>query len=1165
MKHDKTLNAAAAANKEAMPDDEVLEPIWADIDALLDAEPDDDDFLSNDEIFDLMIDRQTEKEETVPTEPCAEAVELLDQWSLDVPDVDWKALWQEAVDRRQAAETPSADEETTPADEPAGAPVVVNQATLIGTPCPEFEALMGQEATFLTGKQWDKESKKKSTQAGGWKTAKLTWQQQIFGFDRSSNTPEYGLSRHPVGKSKDGHAFVFGSSIGGQRKAAAMDTMYAIGLDIDSGASYDSVRDKIIEMGVAATMYTSWNHQKQGLALTRDDVLKKLGLTNKDLPDNNLSVEQVQTYLREFNKNRFEEDFLRQITIAEQAKLTGDSIKIILDTPPIEKFRVVFPLGKAVSLPDLALSEGTQRAALALWEDKITGLAQKHLDVHFDTSCTDPSRLFYTARHAEGKDNWRCDIIQGKPILFGDIQSMRKSEYVKNRVSGDSDNAFAEAGRGQEDTPGSRFKHYAATHGNRLRISEMLRDLCPDRVVEEKGDLSVVECPHKEGHSDDRDGSGYVRDADGMGRGFGWGCQRDSCKGRDRLDFLAKAVDEGWFDEEALYDEAYLWDGDEEEDEDDEVVEGEATSGDSDPQKPIPCEEWLPKGYKARVVCIYRIQKDAEDIPICQPFDVVGRASDITGTEGAGRIISFENENGVHVEMTLDRAELSKTNGGETIERLSDAGMLFFGHGTAWRNEMLGLLNRITVDRRVIVAPRPGFQRDRTGKVLGFLCPTGEYIDAGQGGPLTRLDSRAQVQDTGLMGTLDGWKDAADAALWRVDPDDPDNTTGNFHWTLCLAAGFGGVLLGLLRGEPVGFNLSGTTSRGKTVALRTAASIWANPDFAKGTCFTMNTTVNAIEDLASIGSETVLALDDLASMSRPQELSPMLFGLSSGAGKSRKAGRGAGLTKGADFRPFVLLSNERGLRSTIKGAGNGDYRAGVSVRFPDVDVTGAKKRTHVEMDRINKTDQNFGHAGPAFVRHLIETGLVQDADKVQRRVSAAQDRIAGHGSAGGDASSPAVRRAAKVFAIAQVAGELAVEAGLLRDSGPIRDSVKEAFRLFRESDEGRATEGEASMIESFKSWLVLNLGKAVIDVGDDRGYGDIVGWHTPEMIVLDWSAISDVEKIGVSDTRSALVRALVEIGAVQKSGRNSYHNKLPADVGGGEVRNLRIDREKLGV
>lgn len=585
MKNDKTLSAASAANDEAMPDDAVIEPTlaWAHIDALLDLLPGEEGFLNSEEVIALVVDHQAEREGAIPSEPCAEALELFDWWA-DM-DEDWKAMWREEVARRhlstrtdarrQALEAPISDEESVSTEEPAQK---VNDANLIGTPCPEFEELMAREATFLTGKVWP-DKPHKSTQAGHWKPITLTVGDHIKGSPAAAGAPAYGLSRHPVGEIKDGACVVFGSSVGGQRKARAMDTMYAIGLDIDSGASYDFVRDKVLKMGVAATMYTSWNHQKRGLDLKRDDVLKKLGLTNKDLPGGELSIQQVQTYLREHSKNRFEEDFLQQITIAEQAEQTAEGIKIILDTPPIEKFRVVFFLDKPVSFSELAQTEGTQDAALTFWENKVTGLAQKYLGVHFDTSCTDPSRLFFTARHAKGKDNWRCDIIQGKPLKFEDVQPMRKSLYTRNR----DPNPFVEA----DDQHGEKVPQVILPSGDSLNkwhskigkerflIADMLEAECPDKIRPGGGKVGMVitECPFEHEHSKEGGtGTHATNCIDSQSGYWTWMCKHDSCQGRHKLEFLGEAIREGWFSEDVLQQDDYLL-PDEDENEGDEVLE----------------------------------------------------------------------------------------------------------------------------------------------------------------------------------------------------------------------------------------------------------------------------------------------------------------------------------------------------------------------------------------------------------------------------------------------------------------------------------------------------------------------------------------------------------------------------------------------------------------
>ncbi|MCA1288521.1 hypothetical protein [Salipiger bermudensis] len=453
-------------------------------------------------------------------------------------------------------------------EEPASAPQKLNDATLIGTECPEFEAMLEQEATFLTGKVYP-DKPHKSTQAGQWKPVKMKFLQHIIGFEATSNSPAYGLSRHPVGKTKDGLSFVMGSSIGGQRKAKAMDTMYAIGLDIDSGTTLETVRAKILKMGVACFLYTSWNHGKSGVALKRDDVLKKLEI------DGDPTLEQVHDYLRHHGKNRFEEGFIKRVTIAKQKVQEEDGVKIVLDTPPIDKLRLIFPLAEPVKIIELSERHDD---ALAIWEDKITGLAQKELGIHFDTSCTDPSRLFYTARHDQKSKDWVCEIVQGKPLVFDEITSMRKSLYTRNRDL----NPFVEAGDfsqgGQVPNiflpSGRSLNDWHSKYGKtRFQIADMLQTECPERIRVSGGEASGsvhTECPFEHLHSNEGGTATMATNAlDSQSGYWTWFCHHDACQDRHKLEFLGEAIKEGWFPEEVLFSDDYLLPAEEEEIEDD--------------------------------------------------------------------------------------------------------------------------------------------------------------------------------------------------------------------------------------------------------------------------------------------------------------------------------------------------------------------------------------------------------------------------------------------------------------------------------------------------------------------------------------------------------------------------------------------------------------------
>jgi hypothetical protein len=298
----------------------------------------------------------------------------------------------------------------------------LNDAVILGPEPEGFMDFLHQPATFLTGEMWGAKDRR-NTQDGDWKAITLPWGAWINGGEGDKNRAAWGLSRHPEGKNKEGASIVLGSSIEGARKANAMNEMYALGLDIDSGAPLDGVVAKIRELSLFALIYTSHSHGKSGLEIKRDEVMRKLGIADDP------TLPQVQEYLRMHSKSRYEESFITQVRIEDVKRQTKEGVKIVLSTPPLDKFRIIFPLAEAVKLIDLA---PTQQAALEVWEDKITGMAWEALGVHFDTSCTDPSRLFYTARHAADAE-WDCLILRGDPQKFEDVPVYKKHQYTKHR------------------------------------------------------------------------------------------------------------------------------------------------------------------------------------------------------------------------------------------------------------------------------------------------------------------------------------------------------------------------------------------------------------------------------------------------------------------------------------------------------------------------------------------------------------------------------------------------------------------------------------------------------------------------------------------------------------------------------------------------------------
>jgi len=1033
-----------------------------------------------------------------------------------------------------------AREQADNAGKPSVEPEFFNDAQMLGSASAVPDDFLSTPATFLLGEMWGTRDKR-NTQDEAWKSVTMPWSNWIIGGTGDKNTPAWGLSRHPVAREKAGACIVLGSSIGGARKAKAMDTMYAMGLDIDSGASLDAVLNKVEDLGLFCLVYTTFSHGRRGLQLKRDEVLRKLGIKTEP------SLDQVKDYLRTHEKSRYEESFIAAVTIKTAKKQVKEGVVIELDTPPLEKFRLIFPLAQPVKIIDLA---ETHEAALDVWEDKITGLAQNVLGVTFDAACTDPSRLFYTARHAKDADDWYCAVVQGKPIDFATIPPMKRALYTQNRA-GDV-NPFTLAGGGDLNqipdafTPsGASLNDWHRTYKDRFLLANLLEDYCPDKIRNAGGEAEGhvhTECPFEGQHtSEGGTGTMAINCIDSQNEYWTWFCQHEGCKPKHKLLFLEEALRAGWFDESVLFDpdSGYMLEGPKE---------------DEDELTATACfemvKDWLPKSYKISggVICL-RGEGDEQDRPLTGVFDVVGRASNLTGDAGTGRIIHFTNENGVSVEMTLHMSDLIRDSGAGVLEALADAGLTLYVGSRNGREAVLNLFRQITPKRHIPTVPRPGWVRDRGGVFVGFMCPTGEYIEAGSGNPF-RLATGATVKDRAPAGTLKGWQTAANAAL---------DQSGNFYWTIGLCAAFAGPLLALAGMSACGFNLSGESSRGKTLALQLGSSVWATPREKRGVLFSMNSTSNAIEDLASVGSESFLALDEIGAMSRPQDIPSILFGLSTGAGKSRKAGRGAGLAEDAEFLPFTMLTNERPLRSVVTDAG-GDYKTGLSVRFPDLDVTGGMRVSADVIKAMEAVKANFGHAGPLFIRWMISEGLHHRGNEIRKRIDSAAKVLAGD-------ATPAQARAANVFALVQIAGELACEAGILSDVKTVQNAVKTAWVTFKNSDEGKATEGEASLLGGFRSWLVRSMGGQIIAAEDfdAPNYREVLGWHTPKEFVLDWGSLANMQRMGLNGSRAGLVKALDDCGALVKSGKNSAHNKLPSEVGGGEVANLRINRVKLGV
>ena len=94
----------------------------------------------------------------------------------------------------------------------------------------------------------------------------------------------------------------------------------------------------------------------------------------------------------------------------------------------------------------------------------------------------------------------------------------------------------------------------------------------------------------------------------------------------------------------------------------------------------------------------------------------------------------------------------------------------------------------------------------------------------------------------------------------------------------------------------------------------------------------------------------------------------------------------ATMRRSYSWSTFAILSGETSLEEKVRGDG-GHWTGGMAVRFADVDLTGVNRAVAVDqLDRLRRISEHYGHAGPAFVRGLFESGLQHEAPALKGKI-----------------------------------------------------------------------------------------------------------------------------------------------------------------------------------
>lgn len=417
------------------------------------------------------------------------------------------------------------------------------------------------------------------------------------------------------------------------------------------------------------------------------------------------------------------------------------------------------------------------------------------------------------------------------------------------------------------------------------------------------------------------------------------------------------------------------------------------------------------------------IWRDTEKNPIwvCGPMRLLAETRSSDGN-GWGLLVEFRDSDGKQKQLVIPRRALAG-DGAMVREMLADGG-LRLGVSPPARQALLELLGQARSPTRATAVPRVGWHR--VGGKLVFALP-GHAIGAGDEGVFIEQETRAP-NAFAQHGELADWK----AKVGQL-------CIGNSRLALGVAAAFAAPLLYLVGAEGGGVHFRGSSRTGKTSALLMACSVWGGEAGAgaAGYLRSWKTTANALEGTAAGHSDALLPLDEIGLVDS-REVGEVAYTLMGGRGKIR-ASRSGMVRPELRWRVLVLSTGELGVIEKNAEAGK-QTRAGQLIRLIEVNADagaghGLFEQLHGHAsgaafsDHIRAvTSVHFGTAAMAWLEWLARRLAVDEVGfqaELMRRRDALARQLLPPGATG------QVTSVASLFAVIALAGELAVEAGIL--------------------------------------------------------------------------------------------------------------------------------------
>ncbi|WP_227936019.1 DUF927 domain-containing protein [Alkalihalobacillus deserti] len=245
-----------------------------------------------------------------------------------------------------------------------------------------------------------------------------------------------------------------------------------------------------------------------------------------------------------------------------------------------------------------------------------------------------------------------------------------------------------------------------------------------------------------------------------------------------------------------------------------------------------------------------------------------------------------------------------------------------------------------------------------TSNKSGFLL--GEHFISGEGDDISFLPS-----DIGEQQLVEGFDSKGDLETWLQLTR---RLIGYPKVMIGVYASFASVLSSIFNVGSFIFEWNGETSKGKTISMKVAASVWGNPSTDQGGIIKKwNVTPVNIERTASLLKNLPLFLDDTKDLSRSNQISGLIYNLASGQGKGRGSIKGSQKTK--YWNTITFSTGEQKITSFTKDGGTaGRVLPITGLPFDNDDMETACLVEGIEMDLL----ECHGQAGQKWIRYLLE-------------------------------------------------------------------------------------------------------------------------------------------------------------------------------------------------